>query len=51
MTLNGREDSRVPGMVFGITAAELARVDEYEAAFRVPVFLLRPVSPGRVNLP
>ncbi|TPW14532.1 MAG: hypothetical protein FD129_1065 [bacterium] len=26
-------DSRVPGMVFEITEAELARVDEYEIAF------------------
>jgi hypothetical protein len=33
VTFNGREDSRVPGMVFEITDAELARVDEYEAAF------------------
>jgi len=30
---NGNEDSRVPGMVFEITDAELARVDEYEVAF------------------
>ena len=30
---NGNEDSRVPGMVFEITDAELASVDEYEAAF------------------
>ena len=30
---NGNEDSRVPGMVFEIADAELARVDEYEAAF------------------
>ncbi|MCA1584644.1 MAG: gamma-glutamylcyclotransferase, partial [Acidobacteria bacterium] len=28
--LNGDEDSRVPGMVFEITDAELARIDEYE---------------------
>jgi len=34
VTFNGREDSRVPGMVFEITDAELAGVDEYEAAFR-----------------
>jgi hypothetical protein len=33
VTFNGRKDSRVPGMVFEITDAELARVDEYEAAF------------------
>jgi hypothetical protein len=30
---NGNQDSRVPGMVFEITDAELARVDEYERAF------------------
>lgn len=30
---NGSEVSRVPGMVFEITEAELASVDEYEAAF------------------
>ncbi len=30
---NGNEASRVPGMVFEITDAELASVDEYEAAF------------------
>jgi len=30
---NGNEDSRVPGMVFEITDAELAGVDEYEVAF------------------
>ena len=30
---NGNEDNRVPGMVFEITDAELASVDEYEAAF------------------
>ncbi len=30
---NGNKDSRVPGMVFEITDAELASVDEYEAAF------------------
>ena len=30
---NGHEDSRVAGMVFEITDAELASVDEYEAAF------------------
>jgi hypothetical protein len=31
--LNGNEKSRVPGMVFEVTEAELARVDEYEAPF------------------
>jgi gamma-glutamylcyclotransferase (GGCT)/AIG2-like uncharacterized protein YtfP len=30
---NGNEDSRVPGMVFDVTEAELAGVDRYEAAF------------------
>jgi gamma-glutamylcyclotransferase (GGCT)/AIG2-like uncharacterized protein YtfP len=30
---NGNDDSRVPGMVFEITDAELASVDEYEIAF------------------
>ena len=30
---NGDEDSRVPGMVFEITDAELAIVDDYEIAF------------------
>jgi hypothetical protein len=30
---NGNEDNRVPDMVFEITDAELATVDEYEAAF------------------
>ena len=30
---NGHEASRVPGMVFEITDAELASVDNYEAAF------------------
>jgi gamma-glutamylcyclotransferase (GGCT)/AIG2-like uncharacterized protein YtfP len=30
---NGNEDSRVPGMVIEVTDTELARVDEYEAAF------------------
>ncbi len=28
VTFNGSEDSRVPGMVFAITDAELARIDE-----------------------
>jgi gamma-glutamylcyclotransferase (GGCT)/AIG2-like uncharacterized protein YtfP len=30
---NGNQDSRVSGTVFEITDSELARVDEYEAAF------------------
>jgi gamma-glutamylcyclotransferase (GGCT)/AIG2-like uncharacterized protein YtfP len=29
---NGREDSRLPGMTFEISDAELAKVDRYEAA-------------------
>lgn len=33
VTFNGSEESRVPGMVFEITGAELASVDEYEAQF------------------
>jgi len=33
VTFNGIENSRVPGTVFEITDAELASVDEYEAAF------------------
>jgi hypothetical protein len=33
VAFNGNEDSRVPGTVFEITDAELAGVDEYEAAF------------------
>jgi gamma-glutamyl AIG2-like cyclotransferase len=32
-TFNGNAESRVPGMVFEITEAELASVDEYEVAF------------------
>lgn len=32
VTFNGNEDSRVPGMVFEITDAELASIDAYEAA-------------------
>src|SRR5688500_3852379 len=42
VTFNGSEDSRVPGMLFEITDAELASVDKYEAAFvyeRVAVVL------------
>ena len=34
VTFNGNDESRVSGMVFEITDAELASVDEYEAAFR-----------------
>jgi gamma-glutamyl AIG2-like cyclotransferase len=30
---NGNEGSRVPGMVFEVTEAELASADEYERAF------------------
>jgi gamma-glutamylcyclotransferase (GGCT)/AIG2-like uncharacterized protein YtfP len=33
VTFNGNAGSRVPGMVFDVTDAELARVDEYELAF------------------
>ena len=33
VTFNGNAASRVPGMVFEITDAELASVDKYEAAF------------------
>ena len=33
VTFNGKEDSRVPGMVFEITDDELANVDAYEQAF------------------
>ena len=33
VVFNGDDDSRVPGMVFEITDAELAGVDEYEAEF------------------
>ncbi|MDQ6800029.1 MAG: gamma-glutamylcyclotransferase [Acidobacteriota bacterium] len=39
---NGRDDSRVEGMVFEVSDGELARVDAYEAAFlyrRVAVVL------------
>ena len=32
-TFNGNNESRVPGMAFEITDAELARVDEYEAPY------------------
>lgn len=31
LTFNGREDSRVPGMLFDLTDAELANADQYEA--------------------
>ena len=33
VTFNGSEDSRIPGIVFEVTDAELASIDEYEAAF------------------
>jgi gamma-glutamylcyclotransferase (GGCT)/AIG2-like uncharacterized protein YtfP len=33
VTFNGNDASRVPGMVFEVTDAELASVDEYEVAF------------------
>lgn len=33
VTFNGNEDSRVPGMVFEVTDAELAGVDKYEETF------------------
>ena len=33
VTFTGNADRRVPGMVFEITDAELASVDQYEAAF------------------
>ena len=33
VVFNGNDDSRVPGMVFEITDAELAGVDEYEVEF------------------
>lgn len=33
VTFNGNEESRVPGMVFEVTDAELAGVDKYEVAF------------------
>ncbi len=33
VTFNGNEESRVPGMVFEITDAELVSIDDYEAAF------------------
>lgn len=33
LTFNGSDDSRVPGMVFEVTDAELASIDGYEAAF------------------
>jgi gamma-glutamylcyclotransferase (GGCT)/AIG2-like uncharacterized protein YtfP len=39
---NGNEASRIPGMVFELTDAELANVDEYEVAFlykRIAVML------------
>lgn len=33
VTFNDKDDSRVPGMVFEITDAELVSVDAYEAPF------------------
>lgn len=33
-TFNGNTESRVPGMVFEVTDAELSRVDAYEIAFQ-----------------
>jgi gamma-glutamylcyclotransferase (GGCT)/AIG2-like uncharacterized protein YtfP len=33
LKFNGNEDSRVSGMVFEITDAELASIDEYEGSF------------------
>lgn len=33
VTFNGKDDSRVPGMLFEVTDAELAKIDAYEAPF------------------
>jgi gamma-glutamylcyclotransferase (GGCT)/AIG2-like uncharacterized protein YtfP len=57
---NGRDDSRVPGMVFEVSDAELARADRYELAYhyrRVTaplasgrdawVYVHAPAAPGR----
>ncbi|MEJ7813211.1 MAG: gamma-glutamylcyclotransferase family protein [Gemmatimonadaceae bacterium] len=33
VTFNGNDESRVPGMLFEITDAELVIIDEYEVAF------------------
>jgi len=33
VTFNGNDDSRVSGTAFEVTEAELATIDEYEAAF------------------
>jgi gamma-glutamylcyclotransferase (GGCT)/AIG2-like uncharacterized protein YtfP len=33
VTFNGNAESRVPGMAFEVTDAELERADEYEAVF------------------
>jgi hypothetical protein len=44
----GNNDSRVPGMVFEITDAELASVDEYEAAFSYKRVDATLASGGRV---
>ena len=35
VTFNGNEESRVPGMAFEITDAELAGVDEYRSSLLV----------------
>lgn len=42
----GNNDSRVPGMVFEITNAELASVDEYEAPFHYER-VVAPLASGR----
>jgi hypothetical protein len=33
LTFNRKKDNRVPGMVFEVSEAELARIDEYEIVF------------------
>lgn len=33
VVFNGKDESRVAGMAFDVTDAELARIDEYEVAF------------------
>ena len=48
VTFNGNENSRVPGMVFEVTDAELASVDEYEAAFSYKRVDATLASGGRV---
>jgi gamma-glutamylcyclotransferase (GGCT)/AIG2-like uncharacterized protein YtfP len=45
--VNGNEDSRVPGMVFEVSDAELARIDEYEAAFAYERIAARLASGGQ----